>query len=534
MNLASVSGNLTQPWTLIEKELTDVFGSPRTDDTEYVWSVIVLQWFTLTTLADRATGDIKITVATRIPYTSLSTIAMGGTILVVFFAPSVELLFLVMTACLVLAHVPLLPGLVMFPQLYGTTSDFFSVEGFRISRVVLIPIAGWVVASLYIARPDSILLPEAIIALALIALFAFVSTTSLHELRGQPVILFLSVLSLLPLLVQLGNLVFINSWTEVLSPTLTVATIGVLLVGTLAGLVVYVFLCRTFVTWADHLPNQPIDSFLPRLGWAVLLLSLNGLLIALIVFGLSNQWTTVQFVSIQSLTVEFAQAGLPIPYFFAWISLVGLLLPVIGLVGLWVFHLYNEMRVRRALSKAAEYTVLESDIAVRLVESSHPQAYAHTTLRGEQVIIVTTGLRERLDDEELQAVIKHESYHLQHQDSLRTLIATVLGVFFGGKNAVVVLFNFPGIERNADLYAAERVGTGPLIRALRRLESATTATATNSPAFLTGPQFASQRVHGLSEQLIGPSYRVLFGNVIISSAHPTIDKRIEFISSETN
>jgi len=61
---------------------------------------------------------------------------------------------------------------------------------------------------------------------------------------------------------------------------------------------------------------------------------------------------------------------------------------------------------------------------VALVRSSAPNAFATGRSREDATVAVTTGLRERLDDDELDAVLAHELAHIKNRD------ATVMSVAF--------------------------------------------------------------------------------------------------------
>ena len=81
------------------------------------------------------------------------------------------------------------------------------------------------------------------------------------------------------------------------------------------------------------------------------------------------------------------------------------------------------VRIARAADRVGMAT------RIRCAADARPFAYCSGLLRTE--IWISTGALARLRDDELEAVLRHESYHLQHRDPLRILVARLLaGTFF--------------------------------------------------------------------------------------------------------
>ena len=73
---------------------------------------------------------------------------------------------------------------------------------------------------------------------------------------------------------------------------------------------------------------------------------------------------------------------------------------------------------------AAQAGVPKPDIAV--APQSAPNAFATARGRDDAVVAVTEGLLERVDDDELDAVLAHELAHIEHRDALVMSLVTFL------------------------------------------------------------------------------------------------------------
>lgn len=535
MKLVCVAGTLTKPWHLVEDELCHLFSNPSIQGTKYTWEAVVARVYYLSVIADKASGEVEITVETPFPYLHSSMLATVSAVLVVFLYPTVPLLFFVISVCLVLVLFSLIPGIVILPRyLYGPTSNFFSIEQYRISKPIFIPLSGFIVGFVYVQGTDSLLIPSLILGCLLVALLLYGSTISLAALRRQTLLFIILTLTLLPLIISVGNIAFVNELAEGVTGIQFVIFVAVLMINTVAVMAVYVIICKILSDKSQHLPNNTVESVLLRITWGGLILGLNiSSVVLLPAYLIGRGILSDRNVPLATLATEFSSAGVPAHHLFAWVVMVILVSPFLGVCLLWVFHLHRELQMRRQLSNAVELTEIDIDVPVHVLETDHMQAYAHTTLTGQDKIVITSGLRDQLEPGELQAVIEHEKYHLENRDPIRIVVGTISGLLFGGKNAIVVLFNFPGIEIQADRYAVEKVGTTPMVRALRRLERAKPS-ATVQPSSVAGPPFVSQYGQRYLDRVVWPPYYVLFGNIVSESAHPTIDDRIAFILDDTD
>jgi heat shock protein HtpX len=173
-----------------------------------------------------------------------------------------------------------------------------------------------------------------------------------------------------------------------------------------------------------------------------------------------------------------------------------------------------------------------------------PNAFATGRGPRHSAVCVTAGLREMLDEYELEGVIAHELSHIKHRDILISTIAAIVAgaiswvsylAFWGGGSrdrranpliALLLLILAPlaatliqlAISRSrefeADRLGAETVGSGrPLADALRKLESA------NQRIPLPVPD--TQRNMFIVEPLTGSGFAKLF------MTHPPTEQRIE-------
>ena len=88
---------------------------------------------------------------------------------------------------------------------------------------------------------------------------------------------------------------------------------------------------------------------------------------------------------------------------------------------------------------------------VAIAQADMPNAFATGRNSQKAVLVVTTGLMRRLDDNELEGVIAHEMSHVAHKDVVVMTIASFLGIVAG----LLVRFAFYG-----ELFGGGRRGGG--------------------------------------------------------------------------
>ena len=107
------------------------------------------------------------------------------------------------------------------------------------------------------------------------------------------------------------------------------------------------------------------------------------------------------------------------------------------------------------------------------VESPRPLAFTQAVRRPR--VWISAGLLSVLDDEELEAVLRHEAHHRQARDPLKVLVARCLrrGLFFVPVAKSLCDAYCGAKELAADAHAVETMGSAlPLARALHKLLSA--------------------------------------------------------------
>lgn len=143
-------------------------------------------------------------------------------------------------------------------------------------------------------------------------------------------------------------------------------------------------------------------------------------------------------------------------WIWAYLGLVSSGLLILSLVRYW---LAREAHTNTAsLSSYVEALEGEFGVAIRVIDTQKIRAFAH-----RKAIYLSVGLLERLDRDEVKAVVAHEAYHVKH--SPNKFISSILAV------GSLTFFSFND-DHLADHYAASVVGKDALVRALKRLEVA--------------------------------------------------------------
>lgn len=206
-----------------------------------------------------------------------------------------------------------------------------------------------------------------------------------------------------------------------------------------------------------------------------------------------------------------------------------LVLVVLGLAGLmFVAHLWRTGRATgRALARLLRQRVapparlrrsassLRLETQVDLVEDARALAICYGWRAPR--ILVTTGLLDLLDDEELGAVLAHERYHLTHRDPLKILLARGLraGLFFLPVTHDLVENYLLAQEMAADDETISQVGSrSPLARALYKM-----LTAESAPRDLVVSAFGrlNERIRYLVDPHPGNMFHFSFWRITLSA-----------------
>jgi heat shock protein HtpX len=128
-----------------------------------------------------------------------------------------------------------------------------------------------------------------------------------------------------------------------------------------------------------------------------------------------------------------------------------------GLI-LWNTKHYISRQCRDTIPSPKHFSRFEDEFnaTINILPTQRIKAFVY---KGE--IYLSMGLLERLNDDELRAVIAHEKYHINY--SPNKLFSSLLAL-------TSLTFKHHNDDLIADRYAAERVGTSNLINALNKLE----------------------------------------------------------------
>lgn len=158
------------------------------------------------------------------------------------------------------------------------------------------------------------------------------------------------------------------------------------------------------------------------------------------------------------------------PFRFRLYGLMALGLIAFALVRL-IWGLASSARAQRLAQRLHEATDRVGEVAVLTLET--PEADCFSLGLSEPMIVMTEGLRQALDEAEVQAVVAHEQCHVAHDD-----IPAELGL----RAATDLLLWLPtthyyrqaaraAMEHTCDARAAERTSVAALTSALRKLAS---------------------------------------------------------------
>lgn len=225
-------------------------------------------------------------------------------------------------------------------------------------------------------------------------------------------------------------------------------------------------------------------------------------------------------------------------YAIAYVSL--LFWPVFYFLISWVSNSLSSISKKVLVIQKSELVEVESgvvpeDVDVLELDADYIDARPVTLLLGlKEYIVVTRGLVELLEPDELDAVLAHEVYHISNLDLLINSLAGLLALGSGGRNSLLAFYDYPRIELEADDYAAEKIGVRELALALQKIEDERTGQILDGTVL---PGFAwsevPQRVRSewrqeLRDYLLSP-YQLYFGGVLLSEAHRSCSARIERI-----
>jgi Zn-dependent protease with chaperone function len=185
---------------------------------------------------------------------------------------------------------------------------------------------------------------------------------------------------------------------------------------------------------------------------------------------------------------------------------------------LWVVHLASLYRQRIQYSDLESFDteLVPSDVVT--VDSDFPVVCPVSTGLTSVSVLVSSRIIEGLKDEELEAVLRHEEYHIMNRDLLSNLIASVFALGFGGRNALLAFYGYPGIEREADQYAVKKSSKEALLSANREMYK-----------LLNSFDLENEDLD-LMEKFWKPFYRFYFGDFLLGTSNKSYTEREKAIS----
>ena len=208
------------------------------------------------------------------------------------------------------------------------------------------------------------------------------------------------------------------------------------------------------------------------------------------------------------------------------------------------------LRGSTPLTESEGQSLLSSDIQIRSMPlDGEPDARPLVVLFGlRNYVVVSEVVVEELTDRQLEAVLRHEEYHIRERDP--GLVTEGLSFLFGGKNATLAFYDYRQSERKADRYAKRKTSATAIRRALDemyRLKSEARRQADRVPSrhpgivsfeSLTadgvtehGTEFRARVMTTISTYLRAP-YDLYFGSVLVETAHADSERRLEYLSEE--
>lgn len=275
---------------------------------------------------------------------------------------------------------------------------------------------------------------------------------------------------------------------------------------------------------------------------AILLYGLTGGFPAPVSVFVASVGADVQVLEMTYLTLDLFFSVFPLftarTYTIGFLAL--LTAPVLTLTVLWMYSLTSNLVAKATVLVQGERRRYRGDnVSVELLvlaDDEHVVLRPVAFLFGRwQFVVVSQAVLDLLESQEVEAVLAHELYHLENRDLVVNAAASLFSVLFGGRNALLAFYDYPRVEQEADRYAADMVGTRPLITAIRRLENRQALlkpVSVGTPGFTRIPQQMGQPVHsGFAsvKRSLRVIYALFFGRMLLDAAHRDGRERIRLL-----
>lgn len=101
---------------------------------------------------------------------------------------------------------------------------------------------------------------------------------------------------------------------------------------------------------------------------------------------------------------------------------------------------------------------------------------------------------------------------------MTNIVASVISLGFGGRNALLAFYGYPGIERSADKYAVEKTDKQTVLSANKKMYK-----------LFHSWETTDSEIRGF-ERFWKPFYRFYFGDFLMGTSHRVYTERREIIS----
>lgn len=225
----------------------------------------------------------------------------------------------------------------------------------------------------------------------------------------------------------------------------------------------------------------------------------------------------------KSFGLYFRPAENIFPSILFIIILLRLLLPIIGLL----FQIIGTIFTFSALLFSSE-SILLSDLEwlnaevrqchTSLVDVGHVSSFS---IGFSSYIFISETAYQEMGIDEFHAILAHEQSHIDHKEAVFSFVAPFAStILLIGQNILYAVIDFRSREFRADKEAAEKVGSEPLVNAMKKIKGVRQDSVEKR---LLAPSFVS---YDTKPDNWFKRYLFLFyGGFAMTDAHPSVDER---------
>lgn len=209
---------------------------------------------------------------------------------------------------------------------------------------------------------------------------------------------------------------------------------------------------------------------------------------------------------------------------------IGIAYYIVGAAYQWTRLATLLWTYERAATTDHDLDTSSFDAEIRLLETDTVTVGAASN-GFRDYIIVTSGLVDVLEEDELETVLAHEEGHLERGDATIGFVVALLSpLLLVGKNVFYSLFDFREREFAADRYAVERTDPETLERTLRKLRGYELQQRMGAQANVL-PSMTSSESTGRVEKTFERLFGYFYGSFALTDVHPEIQERIDKFES---